>query len=256
MNQQRALSLARNFVKTQNLNNPNLTGEIWKRLNDENIQTRIDEKNALELKDNWSKDLIGELQRVLVNYQLWQMKLGNYPSLFKVIKDVFNAIDDKKLGYKLLDIGCTSGYYFEIINFFFPNTFDYNGCDNNPVSIELAKQYYPNVNFFVDDLTNLSGSDNEYDITFLSGVIEHVPEYKKGLNELCRITKKYIVLHRIWLKDGPTTCSKGTQYFVPVIRNHYNKEQFFDILKKQSFQPIWESKIYDGNCKTYLLERV
>ena len=25
---------------------------------------------------------------------------------------------------------------------------------------------------------------------------------------------------------------------------------------KKTLQPIWESKIYDGNCKTYLLERV
>ena len=66
------------------------------------------------------------------------------------VKDVFNAIDDEKQGYKLLDIGCTSGYYSEIINFYFPNTFDYNGCDYNPTSVELAKQYYPNRNFFVD----------------------------------------------------------------------------------------------------------
>ena len=253
--QLKALGVAKDFVKTQNLNNPNLGGAIWKLLNDNNIQTRIDEKTALEIKDNWSKDLIGELQRVMVNYQLHQMKLGNAPPLFKIIKDVFNAIDDKKHGYKLLDIGCTSGYYSEIINFFFPNIFDYNGCDYNPTSVELAKQYYPNRNFFVDDLTKLSSNDNEYDITFLSGVIEHVPEYQKGLDELCRITKKYIVLHRIWLQGGPTTCSKGTQYFVPVIRNHYNKRDFFDIFKKQSFIPIWESKIYDGNCKTYLLKK-
>jgi len=256
MYQQKALDNAQNFVKTQNLNNPNLTGPIWKLLNDDNIQTRIDEKTALKEKDNWSKDLIGELQRVLVNYQLYQMKLGNAPSLFKIIKDVFNAIDDKKQGYKLLDIGCTSGYYSEIINFYFPNIFDYNGCDYNPTSVELAKQYYPNRNFFVDDLTNLSSKDNAYDITFLSGVIEHVPEYTKGLNELCRITKKYIVLHRIWLQDGPTTCSKGTQFFVPVIRYHYNKQDFFDIFKKQSFIPIWVSKTYDGNCKSYLLKKL
>ena len=184
------------------------------------------------------------------------MKLGNAPRLFRIIKDVFNNIADKKLGYKLLDIGCTSGYYFEIINFYFPNIFKYSGCDYNPESIKLAKKYYPNVDFFVDDLTKLSSNDNEYDITFLSGVIEHVPEYIKGLNELCRITKKYIVLHRIWLQDGPTTCYKGTQFFVSVIRNHYNKKNFFDILNKQSFILVWESTIYDRNCKTYLLKRI
>ena len=254
--QKTALTAARNFIKKQNLNNPHLTGAIWNLLNDENHQTKIDKEGALEMKDNWTKDLIGVLQRELVNYQLYQMKLGNAPRLFRIIKDVFNNIADKKLGYKLLDIGCTSGYYFEIINFYFPNIFKYSGCDYNPESIKLAKKYYPNVDFFVDDLTKLSSNDNEYDITFLSGVIEHVPEYIKGLNELCRITKKYIVLHRIWLQDGPTTCYKGTQFFVSVIRNHYNKKNFFDILNKQSFILVWESTIYDRNCKTYLLKRI
>lgn len=69
------------------------------------------------------------------------------------------------------------------------------------------------------------------------------------------LLKKYIILHRIWLKNDETTCTKGTQYFVPIIRNHYNKKDFFDIFKQNSFIPIWESNLYDGNCKTYLLER-
>jgi len=253
--QKEALINTRNFIKGHNLKNP-LTGKIWKLLNDENSQSKISDEDSLKLKDNWSKDLIGELQRELVNYQLYQMKLGNPPKLFEVIKEVFNEINNKNIVYNLLDVGCTSGYYFEIINFYFPNIFKYNGCDYNPESIKLAKKYYPNINFFVDDLTNLSTDSNEYDITFLSGVIEHVPEYTKGLNELCRITKKYIVLHRIWLQDGPTTSTKGTQFFVPVIRNHYNKKTFFDILEKQSFVPVWSSNIYDGNCKTYLLKKI
>jgi SAM-dependent methyltransferase len=252
--QQKALIKTRDFIKNIDLNNKNLTGSIWNLLNDSNEQNKISNEEALKLKDNWSKDLIGELQRELVNYQLHQMKLGNPPRLFGIIKDVFNKINGTD--NTILDIGCTSGYYYEIINFFYPNKFKYNGCDYNPESVKLATQYYPEINFFVDDLTNLSSNDDEYDITFLSGVIEHVPEYVKGLNELCRITKKYIVLHRIWLQYGKTSCSKGTQFFVPVIRNHYNKLDFFDILKKNSFMLIWESNIYDGNCKTYLLERV
>ena len=47
------------------------------------------------------------------------MKLGNPPKLFEVIKEVFNEINNKNIEYNLLDVGCTSGYYFEIINFSF-----------------------------------------------------------------------------------------------------------------------------------------
>lgn len=252
--QKKALIKTREFLKNVNINDKNLTFRIWKLLNDNNEENNISNEEALKLKENWSKDLIGELQRELVNYQLHQMKLGNPPKLFSVIKEVFNKINEKN--NTILDIGCTSGYYYEIINFFFPNKFKYSGCDYNPESVKLANKYYPEINFFVDDLTNLSSNNNQYDITFLSGVIEHVPEYIKGLNELCRVTKKYIVLHRIWLQNKKTSCSKGTQFFVPVIRNHYNKQEFFNILKKNSFTLIWESNTYDVNCKTYLLKRI
>ena len=64
--------------------------------------------------------------------------------------------------------------------------------------MKLANQYY-RINF-VDDLTNLSSNNNQYDITFLSGVIE-MSEHIKGLNELCRVTKKYIILHRTVTKQ-------------------------------------------------------
>lgn len=253
--QERALIQGRHFIKNVNLDNPNLTDRIWSLLNDRNIQINISQNEAKTLKENWSKDKIGELQRVLVDYQLHQMKLGSGPKLFKIIWDVFNVIENKESGYKLLDVGCTSGYFSEVIDYFFPNVFNYNGCDYNSSSVELAKKYYPSKNFFVNDLTNLTINDKEYDITFLSGVIEHVPEYKKGVSELCRVTKKYIVLHRIWLQDGPTTCKKGTQFFVPVIRNYYNKKEFFDILETGSFIKIWESETYDTNCKSYVLKR-
>ena len=250
--QKKALENTREFMKTQDLNNPNITGQIWSILNDSNIQTRITAEESMELKDNWSKDLIGELQRELVNYQLHQMKMGNAPRLFSEIRNVFDKV---KEGSSILDVGCTSGYYYEIINFYFPNKFNYSGCDYNEQSVNLAKKYYPDVSFFVNDLTDLSLMDRSYDVTFLSGVIEHVPKYETGLSELCRVTKKYIILHRIWLTESSTSCSKGTQYFVPVIRNHYNKKEFFEILSKNGFTVKWESLVYDGNCTTYLLER-
>ena len=64
--QQEALINTRNFIRGQNLKN-SLTGKIWKLLNDENSQSKISDEDSLKLKDNWSKDLIGELQRELVN---------------------------------------------------------------------------------------------------------------------------------------------------------------------------------------------
>ena len=250
--QKEALKNVMLFLGKNNLDNPNLTGRIWGILNDENIQRSINYKQSQNLKENWSQDLVGKLQRTLVNYQLHQMKLGNPPELFAVIKNVFDKINQNS---SVVDIGCSSGYYYEIINYYFPNKFSYSGCDYNKESIKLAKYYYPNVPFVMGDLTNMKYSNRAFDVSFLSGVIEHIPRYIQGINELCRITKKYIVLHRIWLTDKETECYKGTQFFVPIIRNNYNKNDFFKMFEQNSFRVVWISSTYDCNCNTYLIRR-
>jgi SAM-dependent methyltransferase len=246
------------FLSNQNKNNPNLTGPIWDLINDNNEQRIISENESKQYSENWSQELVGKLQRTLVNYQLYQLKIGNPPPVFFMIKEILTVLlqlipNEKDIS--LLDIGCTSGYYNEIINFFYPNTFKYSGCDYNKASVELAKEYYPTTEFKVEDITKLNYRDQEWKITFMSGVIEHVPDYKHGLSELCRVTGKYIVLHRIWLTPNQTSCKKGTQYFVPVIRNMYNENEFISILKNNKFKQIYKSSTYDGNCNSYIFSR-
>lgn len=248
-----ALEKSKLFFDKNNLNNENLTLQIWDIINDENIQTNINDVEANELSENWSDELVGELQRQLVNYQLHLMKIGKTPEVFLSIKDLMDKIPED--GLNLLDIGCTTGYYYEVFNNFNPEKFNYKGCDYNIESIKIAKRYYSNIDFSIEDLTKLSFEDKSYDISFLSGVIEHVPDYKTGLNELCRITDKYIILHRINLTQNKTFCKQGTQYFVPVIRYTYNIKEFFDILKSNGFEVIWENHTVN-NGKSYILKRI
>ena len=253
--QQQALKKMKSFYAQVPLDHPeDLTGYIWQIINSANELVKIDDQTASEYAENWSDDLVGELQRTLVNYQLHNLKSGNPAPVFKMIETALQNIEEK--GLSLLDIGCTSGYYYEVINHYHLGKFDYTGCDYNESSVNLAKQYYPNVNFSVEDITKLSYEDKQFDVSFLSGVIEHVPNHIDGLNELCRITDKYIVLHRIFLTEEETLCTKGTQYFVPVIRYTHNKDEFFKILSDNGFSIKWENEgFFDTNCKTYILER-
>lgn len=250
-----ALSIGKEFLKNNDLKNPHLTHSIWTIINSPNNKTPITDSNAIKYKDNWSNDIVSHLQRILVNYQLYQTKIGNPPIVFKIIKDIFDNITENHL--TLLDVGCTSGYYFEVINSIFPGKYTYTGCDYNKEALKLAKQYYPFPTFDYQDVTNLKYKDNQFDIIFLSGVIEHVPNFKSAINELCRVSNKYIILHRIMLTDDETFCTKGTQYFVEVIRYTYNKKQLLSLFKNNGFHLIWDTpQFYDGNCKSFILKRI
>jgi len=249
-----ALNIGNDFLKNNDLKNPHLTSPIWTIINTNNDKIPISDINALQYKDNWSNDLVSHLQRILVNYQLYQTKIGNPPIVFKIIKDIFDNITDNHL--TLLDVGCTSGYYFEVINSLFPGKYTYTGCDYNKEALKLARKYYPFPTFDFQDITKLTYKDQLFDISFLSGVIEHVPDYETAINELCRISKKYIILHRIMLTDKDTFCTKGTQYFVEVIRFTYNKEHFIRLFNNNNFHIIWETPhFYDGNCKSFILKK-
>lgn len=148
-----------------------------------------------------------------------------------MVKKIFEQIEGH---LTLLDIGCRSGYYFEVINDFFPGKYKYAGCDYNPKSVTLAKQYYPNIHFFIDDLTQSTVANQQFDITFLSGVIEHIPNFQAAISELCRITKTYIILHRI---------------IIPKI-----KIVFFSLFKNQ-FEVTWTSPRFDGSYSSHILKR-
>ena len=76
-----ALSIGKEFLKNNDLKNPHLTQPIWTIINSPNNKTPIDNSNAIKYKDNWSNDIVSHLQRILVNYQLYQTKIGN-PLLF------------------------------------------------------------------------------------------------------------------------------------------------------------------------------
>ena len=248
--QGKALQLAYKFIETTDLSNPNLTTTIWKIINGKNKQQIIDSNKSKEFSENWSQDNVGELQRILVNYQLMHMKIGNSPPIFETIKHIFSQVEKDS---SILDIGCTSGYYYEILNFYFPDEFKYHGCDYNESSVKLAKKYYPKVQFTKEDITKLSFDKNSYDICFISGVFEHVPLYEQAISDVCRVSNKYIILHRIFLTDKKTFCKKGSQYFVSVIRNTYNKKTFFKLFEKHGFKLKWESNVFDKNCKSYIL---
>ncbi len=249
-----ALEKVNAFLNSSNLNDPGLTLKIWEIINDENDQKLIDDQGAKLLSENWSDELAGKLQRALVGYQLHHLKKGGSEAskVFLPIKNLMNKLPGENLS--LIDVGCTSGYYSEVFSHYDKNKFKYTGCDYNKSSIQIAKGCYPELDFHVEDATKLSYGDKSFDVAFLSGVIEHIPEYEMAISELCRVAKDYIILHRINLVKEETNCKIGTQYFVPVIRYYYNKEKFFNFFDKNGFALTY-SNIDPQVGNSYILKR-
>ena len=97
---------------------------------------------------------------------------------------------DYKEKQKFLEIGCGNGAACKHI----AKKYNLNvtGMDVDPEQIQNAIddiEKNQNIQFFEGDSTNLKFSDNEYDIVYSSGVLHHINNWKRVLEEINRVLK-------------------------------------------------------------------
>ena len=91
-----------------------------------------------------------------------------------------------------LEVGCGQGVGVEIIlNHFGADRVDAFDLDHRMVTRaqKRLKKYADRVNCFVGDVTEISAQDNYYDAVFDFGIIHHVPNWRKALEEVFRVLK-------------------------------------------------------------------
>ena len=112
----------------------------------------------------------------------------------KVIKTLKTEIDIE--GKKVLDIGSGTGVWLAVIKK--NGAGEVMGIDFAEKMVSESRKNYPNLNFMQGDAENLyQFDDNSFDIVTASYVIHGVTKAHRAkmLNEMKRVSRKYIVLH-------------------------------------------------------------
>ncbi len=94
----------------------------------------------------------------------------------------------------LLDVGCGEGYWLKFLSE--RTKLQLSGSDVSKIRINLSKKNLHNINIplFVDDIRELPYESKEFDQVTALEVLEHVPEWQKGLDELIRVASKMVVI--------------------------------------------------------------
>lgn len=102
------------------------------------------------------------------------------------IKEVVKDLNIKSI----LEIGCGLGNNLNK----FKDTEVVVGIDISEHAINIAKNRFPNFQFYVDNLLKLKLRD-PFDLVFTSGVVEHIEPklLDHAFNEMFRMSKKYIL---------------------------------------------------------------
>ena len=103
-------------------------------------------------------------------------------------------------GAKVLDVGCASGGFFNIMRSFEPHI-EYIGIDLSDMAVELATEKYPEAKFMVTTGFRLPFQDNDFDIVHCTSVFNNEPNYQEMLEEMYRVSNRFVLVDIRLLKD-------------------------------------------------------
>jgi SAM-dependent methyltransferase len=93
-------------------------------------------------------------------------------------------------GAKVLDVGCASGGFFNIMRSYEPAV-EYTGIDLSATAVEMAQARYPEANFVLNEGFSLPFEDNTFDLVHCTSVFNNEPNYQTILEEMYRVTNRF-----------------------------------------------------------------
>lgn len=226
------------------------------------IPTSVISKRTLGATGNsWKNPKLPEEQLRIVDKELEMLRRGNPPSVYTVAAEALNAVPgSNKL--TLLEVGCATGYYSEVILTLVGKRFEYTGSDYSDAMLAVATRRYPNTKFLKLDVRHIELPDRSYDVVLSGAVVVHVKEWREAVRELARIAGSYLVLHRTPITTARShRIEKEIYAGVPAFFNTFNKDELMNLISECGFRRIFEKNVYSDEKKglgsmTYVFERL
>ena len=191
-------------------------------------------EEAVLLTDSWRHESIPTRQRKLVERELTKFRSGAKVKNFSIMQQALRDLRLTSGPVSLLEIGCSSGYYSEVIEGISPG-FSYHGCDYSTSFIEMAKAHYPSIPFDVEDATRLNYPDNHFDVVLSGCCLLHIPNYEAAITETARVSKTFSIFHRTPVViGGPQQVFRKKAYGVDTIEIHFQETDFLRLLRESS----------------------
>lgn len=178
----------------------------------------------MDLSENWKTPGMAAQQREIVERQLGLMREGMPPLHFATVgKWARNLTAYPPVPLRVLDVGCSSGYYFDILDFYAPGKVDYTGCDYSADMLAMARRYHPELYFDEAEATTLPYPNRRFDLVLSGATVNIIEDWQKALSELARVSDRYLLLHRAWVHSAPTESTIEEGYGQEYLQWHWNE---------------------------------
>lgn len=184
--------------------------------------------------------------------------VNNFLNHCKFYKFAAQFAKDKDIA----DIGCGSGYGCEILKK--SGAAKIVGTDISKKSIKYAKSRYSDfAEFSIQGITNLNEySDDSFDITISSEVLEHIKEYgmeEKAVSELKRITRNGGLLI---IGTPNSEMAREHGFYFEEINNLFNRNFSTYCIFENALVPfgnaksLWEKRLSEGRVGVIISELI
>lgn len=186
----------------------------------------------MSTQSGWQDFNVAENQLAAYQPLLAQMHAGNARADFVAAADALRLTN---LSHpSLLEIGCGNGYYSEILSYLSGIEINYHGLDSSVAMIDSARKNYPHLEFSVADAYHIPFKDKSFDIAWSGTVLMHLSNYKRAVEETCRVARKFCIFHSTPLNEsGGTTFLTKTAYGTRVFEVIIGKSEFEKLLHEQ-----------------------
>lgn len=148
----------------------------------------------------------------------------------------------------LLEIGCGSGYYREILDTLARTPIAYTGVDFSPAMVERARRRYPGGDFHRMDGTSLTLGDGAFDIAFNGVSLMHIPDWRKAISESRRVARAACIFHSVPVFPArPTAHLAKYAYGAPVTETVFNRDELLGCFQANGLavRKSWSGLAYD-----------
>ena len=153
--------------------------------------------------EGWKATQIAARQHGAFKPLLDAARNGNARLDFRVAADAIRAT--QAANPLILEIGCGSGYYSEVLPRLLGESIRYFGLDYSSAMTSLARAEYPDSQFITGDALALPVATESCDIAMSGTSLMHIPEYERAIAEMVRVSRQWCIFHTV-----PVMSRRGT----------------------------------------------
>jgi len=215
------------------------------------------------LYNGWHDHSVAERQDAAYRLLIQEMYAGQPRQDFLVAADAlrYTGMDHPLI----LEVGCGSGYYNEILSYLLDRSVRYLGLDYSAAMLQRARKRYCEQLFVLGDATALPFADGTLDVVMNGVSLMHISSYETAIAEARRVAARWCIFHTVpVLRNRQTTFLQKKVYGEPAFEVIFNEAELHQILEqgglvvRQVLESIpYELKLVVGEptvTKTYVCE--